>query len=120
MAHEAKFTPGPWTMRPAPYGFDIFVSDEATDRALWVGSTTTPLGRESPFYPPKEQVEPNAALMTAAPDLYEALRTTAGNIRSLGPAGALDVVPSPYCEWLAVVEAALAKAAGVFSTPEGG
>lgn len=41
--------------------------------------------------------------------MREALQTTAGNIRSLGPAGALDQVPMPYQRWLAAVEAALAE-----------
>jgi hypothetical protein len=56
--------------------------------------------------------EANARLIAAAPDLLEALRVTAGNIRSLGPAGALDAVPEPYRLWLAVVESAIAKAEG--------
>lgn len=43
--------------------------------------------------------------------LVEVLRTTAGNIRSLGPAGALDMVPEPYQRWLAGVEAAINEAA---------
>lgn len=44
--------------------------------------------------------------------LVKILKTTAGNIRSLGPAGALDQVPMPYRIWLEEVEKALA-AAGV-------
>lgn len=36
----------------------------------------------------------------------DALDVTAGNIRSLGPAGALDGAPMEYREWLAVVETA--------------
>jgi len=56
--------------------------------------------------------EDNARLIAAAPDMLEALRTTAANIRSLGPAGALDAVPMPYQQWLAVVETAIAKAEG--------
>lgn len=41
-------------------------------------------------------------------EMLEALRVTEGNIRSLGPAGA---IPFPYQEWLAVVQGALALAA---------
>lgn len=37
--------------------------------------------------------------------LVEVLEVTAGNIRSLGPAG--DLVPVPYRVWLAVVEDAI-------------
>lgn len=39
--------------------------------------------------------------------MTEALKTTAGNIRSLGPAGHLDRVPMPYRIWLQVVEEAI-------------
>lgn len=42
-------------------------------------------------------------------EMLEALRTTAGNIRSLGPAGALG---ESYREWLRVVEDAIARAEG--------
>jgi hypothetical protein len=47
-----------------------------------------------------------------APEMLDALRVTAANIRSLGPAGALDAVPEPYRVWLGVVDAAIAKAEG--------
>lgn len=40
--------------------------------------------------------------------MEQALLTTEANIRSLGPAGA---IPTPYHEWLRVVEGALAQAA---------
>lgn len=43
----------------------------------------------------------------SAHQMREALEITAGNIRSLGPAGALDKVPMPYQVWLRVVEDAL-------------
>lgn len=54
----------------------------------------------------------NVELFAAAPQLLDALRVTASNIRSLGPAGALGRVPMPYTEWLALVDAAIAKAEG--------
>jgi len=38
----------------------------------------------------------------------DALQTTAGNIRSLGPAGALSEPYTPYRPWLALVERAIA------------
>lgn len=47
------------------------------------------------------------ALVVAVRRMREALQTTAGNIRSLGPAGGLDRVPMEYQRWLASVEAAL-------------
>lgn len=42
--------------------------------------------------------------------LVNILKITAGNIRSLGPAGALENVPRPYRIWLDEVEKALAAA----------
>ncbi len=51
-----------------------------------------------------------ARLLAAAPELLEALKTTASNIRSLGPAGALGPTYEPYKVWLEVVDAAIAKA----------
>lgn len=56
-----------------------------------------------------ERQKANAAMVAATADLLQALETTASNIRSLGPAGALGPVPLPYREWLAVVESAIAK-----------
>lgn len=45
-------------------------------------------------------------------ELLEIVRVTIGNVRSLGPAGALAKVYEPYQEWLAQLEAAYAKATG--------
>lgn len=53
----------------------------------------------------------NARLIAAAPDLLEALQITRGNIASLGPSGALTPY-TPYQEWLAMVDAVIAKATG--------
>ena len=53
-----------------------------------------------------------ARLMAAAPDMLEVLKTTRGNIASLGPAGALGPVYSNYVEWLKIVDDAIAKATG--------
>lgn len=70
--------PGPWVYRDAPYGYDIFVSDITTDRALWVASITTGLlGMESPFYPTKDACAANARLIAAAPDLFEYVASSA-------------------------------------------
>lgn len=48
----------------------------------------------------KSPVSPHRAMLAA-------LDVTRDNIRSLGPAGALDSVPMPYRNWLSVVEAAI-------------
>jgi hypothetical protein len=58
------------------------------------------------------QAEAAARLFVAAPELLEVLQTTLGNIKSLGPAGALDSVPTPYRVWADVVQAAITKATG--------
>lgn len=60
-----------------------------------------------------EQQRANLRLIAAAPELLELVRISIGNVRSLGPAGALGDVPhAPYREWLAQLEAAYAKATG--------
>lgn len=50
--------------------------------------------------------------LVAYEPMLEILKTTAGNIRSLGPAGALGPVFREYEVWLAEVDAAIAKAGG--------
>lgn len=52
-------------------------------------------------------IEQRRALLAQRDELLAALRVTAGNIRSLGPAGALN---DAYRPWLAVVEDAIAFA----------
>ena len=51
-------------------------------------------------------------LFAAAPELLDLIRVSIGNVRSLGPAGALAQVHTPYQEWLAQLEAAYTKATG--------
>lgn len=100
-----KHTPGPWT-HCAP------TSDTANTDHLVLGRNDHLVAGVIDDAPPDE-VEANARLIAAAPDMLAALKATAGNIRSLGPAGALSHVPfAPYQEWLAVVDAAIAKAEG--------
>ena len=72
-------TKGPWVKRPASYGFDIY--NEEISR--WVGYTATPLGRESPFYPPKEEVEANATLMASSPTDISALIEEVERLRAI-------------------------------------
>jgi hypothetical protein len=54
----------------------------------------------------------DARLIAAAPELLELIRLSIGNVRSLGPAGALAQVHTPYQEWLAQLEAVYTKATG--------
>lgn len=51
-----------------------------------------------------------SALSTSHAEMLAILKVTEGNIRSLGPAGALAHVYSSYEVWLAGVQAAIAKA----------
>lgn len=57
-------------------------------------------------------VEREVLSRAAVADLLEIVRTTIGNVRSLGPAGALAPVYTPYRIWLAQLEAAYTKATG--------
>lgn len=49
---------------------------------------------------------------SAAQELLNIVRISIGNVRSLGPAGALAQVYAPYQEWLAQLEAAYRNATG--------
>ena len=91
---KPEFTPGPW---------GCWASDLRGGR-YW---TVDRPGEELIDIHEEDNGEADARLIAAAPDMYEALRTTSANIRSLGPAGALD-------EWLKVVEDALSKAEGKY------
>lgn len=50
-------------------------------------------------------------LLALHDEMLLALRTSAGNVRSLGPAGAIDCAPfAPYRLWLAMLEQAIRHA----------
>lgn len=58
-------------------------------------------------YPTADECE---ATLAAVAELIDLLRISAGNVRSLGPAGALEALPhGPYGEWLRQLDAALAR-----------
>lgn len=91
---SATRTPAPWTVATPPHdphAHDVFgANGSQVHRGYW--------GREA-----------DARLIAASPRMLEALKVTAGNIRSLmGPCP--DVVFEPYRVWLEVVEAAIAEA----------
>lgn len=66
---DAKHTPGPWQVREASYGWDIFNAD----LSQWVGyGTKTVEDGSIPHYPTKATSEANAKLCAAAPTLLEA------------------------------------------------
>jgi hypothetical protein len=104
-------SPGPWSFEPVPPEAhadpDLNVPQ---DTAFWIVESS-PAGEvlAGVEQTSRGEGEANARLMAAAPKLLDALKTTAGNIRSLGPAGA---IPTPYEHWLRVVDDAIAKAEG--------
>jgi hypothetical protein len=107
-----SFVPGPWITE---------VLDERSKRDLAITSPVAIwIAQENPaghVVAVVEDVSPeraaaNARLIAAAPTLLAALQLTAGNIRSLGPSGALSSLPESYRIWLSVVDEAIAAAEG--------
>jgi hypothetical protein len=94
----SKHTPGPWSAERSP----VFLHQT---------NITTPEGPIATVYGTSGENAANVALIASAPEMLEVLRTTAGNIRSLGPAGAIEPF-TPYLEWLRVVEEVIAQAEG--------
>lgn len=101
----SKHTPGPWdaAIEHGCHAVIAAVAGEPKAVAI-VGNRTPDDGYEATRFA-------NARLIAAAPELLEALRITRGNVASLGPAGALEPY-APYREWLAMIDAAIAKATG--------
>lgn len=96
---EMKHTKGPWVIHES----NAIVGEKLDDHPIWLRPV---IARFATGVRPAD-----ARLMAAAPELLEALKITRGNIASLGPAGALTPYTS-YQEWLAMVDAAIAKATG--------
>lgn len=68
----ARHTPGPWSCREAPYGWDIFNNE----LAKWVAyGTKTVEDGSQPVYPTRAESAANADLIAAAPDLLETSET---------------------------------------------
>lgn len=79
MNKEIKHTPGPWHVRDAPYGFDIFTRFFAEDPPQWVAAITLPLVSMTErerlgMYPPRPVCEANAVLIAAAPEIFDLLK----------------------------------------------
>lgn len=94
----AKHTAGPWRQ-------NVLLVEDA--HGVSVAQCTRWEGRQ----PRPEIAEANARLIAATPELLEALKTTALNIRSLHGAQH-GVVYEAYSVWLRIVEEAIAKAEG--------
>lgn len=74
------FTSGPWHVREAPYGWDIFTAFFADEPPQWIAAITLPLGAMTDrerlgMYPSREACAANAALIATAPRMREALET---------------------------------------------
>jgi hypothetical protein len=111
----ARHTPGPFT--PCFETFDgdavgFHITEHVAGSCRPIASFRQKLGAMHAYPLSSGEIAANGNLFAAAPELLEALKTTEGNIRSLGCAGALDQIPSPYRGWLKVVQEAIAKAEG--------
>lgn len=108
MANETKHTPGPWRVWGG--GERVFMWDIVGPRGEDIAYANENDGSDD--CPVRYPVAANAALIAASPTLLDALKVTAGNIRSLGPAGVLG---AEYRVWLRVVEEAIAKSEPSFT-----
>ena len=101
MEQKAAHTPGPWNCNhSSASGHDIVCSENSpTDVCVisWWDKTTG-------------EIDANAHLIAAAPQLLEALQTTAANLRSWKAANGGGI--KTFDSWLEVVEEAIAKAKG--------
>ncbi|HOW49902.1 MAG TPA: hypothetical protein PLB26_19850 [Rubrivivax sp.] len=104
---SAMHTPGPWVPRASKFGLDFGI---VINGEFVIAEVFSDIRSER--HRDVEEARANARLIAAAPELLEALRTTRGNVASLGPAGA---IPFEYREWLAMLDAAIAKATGAAS-----
>src|SRR4051812_17391903 len=103
-------TKGPWTARPAPYGFDIVVLDKPTERALWVASVTTPIAEETPFYPSREECKANVRLISHAPELVDSLYEMLDPYEGMEPADLFAKLPGTEAQRVVRARAVLQSA----------
>ena len=104
MEQKAAHTPGPWkfgkelTARSGEWLVSFDAGSKG--RGIAIAETRAGSGNE----------EANAHLIAAAPQLLEALQTTAANLRSWKAANGGGI--KTFDSWLEVVEEAIAKAKG--------
>lgn len=124
VTEKAAPTAGPWSIHPYSTAGRVEANDgrPAYDyRAVHIGAGDTLIAEARmctldavhggyPSVDNDAECFANAHLIAAAPEMLAILKTTAGNIRSLGPAGAVPF--AAYEVWLALVDAAIAKAEG--------
>lgn len=100
----SEITPGPWEVDEmltvnAPSTLMVAECSCAASRPLWGGSD----------FSTRAHQEANARAIRAVPELLEIVRISIGNVRSLGPAGAIEPY-TDYRVWLEQLEAAYDKA----------
>jgi hypothetical protein len=109
----AKHTPGPWVCDEAIVGDKYRNVLDGNDMRFGPAICRVFVEGVGYWHQRESQVsEANARLIAAAPDLLAIVRISIGNVRSLGPAGALANVAAPYEVWLSALEAAYFKATG--------
>lgn len=122
MSEEMKHTPGPWryeigrvTPHATAFGFGVFpvkgrdgLPDGISQRALTSGNLYEH-GNFEFFYGP-EEIEANARLIAAAPDLYDALRNMMGAFDN--PVRRVNFASDFADEAINTARAAIAKAEG--------
>ncbi len=116
---EAKFTPGPWTLRKGfsdwglPCQHDLVIGEGETERDQIAGvPSITPycMGARQADREYAARQYANARLISAAPEMYEALKGVLPFMEAAEKAG---LVGDEGCFWpVESVRAALAKAEG--------
>jgi hypothetical protein len=96
---NTQHTPGPWKIGCNLTDEEAIIGpkNQVVVDAAWLGGSACKLSIDN---------EADARLITAAPDLLDALQICEGNISSL----LASAHPKVYGEWLDVVSAAIAKA----------
>lgn len=103
---SAAHTPGPWTRRDGLAYIGHYIGPANDGGAPSVALAISGVSRS------EAEIVANARLIAAAPKLAEIVRISIGNVRSLGPAGALASVSAPYEVWLRELESAYFAATG--------
>ena len=103
MTHEAKHTPGPWSLNNWPQG-----DAELRIGAMGVARIATIHLRDVSI----NQQKANAALMIAAPDMLAALIAVQDDYRELLRSGPTNEEADEIDAMLQIIDAAIAKATG--------
>ena len=113
---KPKFTPGPWVIETETRGYEVCtmhgVGNHFTaegDEKTWVYVRSARVIDGTWHWPSDEEQAANAHAISAAPDMYEALKAARETLMQVCEGQHEDNV---CCHHLHAVEAALAKAEG--------